>query len=65
MFWLWVDKCKWATLIYLGILLEAYSEPCQASNGAFCKPLEEVQRIKGAVSLLLINMIKYYQTNKI
>ena len=24
------------TLIYLGILLEAYSEPCQTSNRAFC-----------------------------
>ena len=34
---LWADKCEWATLIYPGILLEAHSEPCQATNGAFCK----------------------------
>ena len=27
-FWIWAGKCKLATLIYLGILLETYSEPC-------------------------------------
>ena len=28
-----VNDCS---LIYLGILLETYSEPCQTSDGAFC-----------------------------
>ena len=56
-FLLWAGKCKWATLIYLGILLETYSETCQRSKmELFAKtawgfqPLEEVKRIGSSKS---------------
>ena len=48
-FRLWAAKCKWATLIYLGILSEVYLEPYQIElfakifNGF--QPMEDVKRL--------------------
>ena len=54
-FWLWADKCKWLTLIYLRILLRVYLKSCQtfkmelfAKMVTVFQPLEEVNRTKNS-----------------